>query len=584
MPDNTTKHEGPAADQVTPEDAPQPQADPLLEQVRTRLPEDYELIGPMIHQIRSAGCTKPLCGPILVRAQARGADGAGWSLDVIFQTFDGDWQAAVLPMRDLLKAPARVVAGLVDRGLDLRGKPTEVCDLVRAMEVDRISLAVSVTGWVGTDFERFILPSGEVLTGSGNADAAGVLFTGEPRVSARPMAEADRAASAAKWIEGVIGRKPDNAVMLGLCAAVAPVLMPTRADESWSFLLHLHGNDGASRLSRAVAASVWAQPTELHLTWSEPQSRLLAAIREARDGLVLISGYEPRHHRKIPAIAEALTGIDAAGRGRVVVLSTGMVPLLGSDGKALPGQDLRNILDIDCRSWEVADPELVLAVAAQHAGRFGPEFLRASIDWGLARPSHVTYLGETRNDVKKTIAGPDDLPLDAETERVVLACGAMYAAGHLVTLRMKSALAGPQVPLQKRLQTFCAQLLEGWVAKHRGVLSAQDRALLSRAATAIRDLLRDEALVPLDHPDGTVPLSDIGWFDDSFVYLTGPMIAGIAREAEADLGRLFDLLHVQDLLKPGGERGYQYKLPSRVVGRPRAYRISRDILRFAAAG
>jgi hypothetical protein len=50
------------------------------------------------------------------------------------------------------------------------------------------------------------------------------------------------------------------------------------------------------------------------------------------------------------------------------------------------------------------------------------------------------------------------------------------------------------------------------------------------------------------------------------------------------LDRLFDLLQVQDLLKPGGERGYQFKLPSRVAGRPRAYRISRDILRFAAVG
>lgn len=582
MSDETTKHEGSAADQITPEEAPQPQADPLLEQVRTRLPEDYELIGPLIHQIRSAGRTKPLCGPVLVRSQARGADGTGWSLDVAFRTFDGDWQRAVLPMRDLLKAPARVVAGLVDRGLDLRGKPTEVCDLVRAMEVDRVGLAVGVTGWVGTDFERFILPSGEVLTGSGNADAAGVLFTGEPRVSARPMAEADRAASAAKWLEGVIGRKPDNAVMLGLCAAIAPALMPITAEQSWSFLLHLHGSDGAGRLSRAVAASVWAQPTELHLTWSEPQSRLLAAIREARDGLVLISGYEPRHHRKIPAIAEALTGIDAAGRGRVVVLSTGMVPLLGGDGKALPGQDLRNIIDVDGRAWQVNDPELVLAVAAQHAGSFGPELLRASIDWGVG--SQGQYLGIRTDDIRDSVAGPDDLPLDAETERVVLACGAMYAAGHLVTLRMKSFLAGPQAPLQTRLEAFCAHLLESWIARHRGVLSAQDRALLSRAATAVRDLLRDEALVSLEAPDGTVPISETGWFDDSFVYLTAPTVAGIAQAAEADLGRLFDLLQVQDLLKPGGERGFQYKLPSRVPGRPRAYRISRDVLRFAAAG
>ncbi|OSQ57038.1 hypothetical protein MCRY_18470 [Marivita cryptomonadis] len=218
---------------------------------------------------------------------------------------------------------------------------------------------------------------------------------------------------------------------------------------------------------------------------------------------------------------------------------------------------------------------------AQHAGSFGPEFLRASIEWGVG--SRGQYLGIRTDDIRDSVAGPDDLPLDTETERVVLACGAMYAAGNLVTLRMKSFLAGPQGPLQTRLQTFCVQLLESWIARHRGVLSAQDRALLSRAATSVRDLLRDEALVSLEEPDGTVPISETGWFDDSFVYLTAPTMAGIAQAAEADPGRLFDLLQVQDLLKPGGERGFQYKMPSRVPGRPRAYRISRDVLRFAAA-
>ncbi len=202
----------------------------------------------------------------------------------------------------------------------------------------------------------------------------------------------------------------------------------------------------------------------------------------------------------------------------------------------------------------------------------------------MAEHGNRAYLGVKIKGIKKIVTGHDDLPLDAETDRVALACGAMYAAGHLVTLRMKSFLAGPQAPLQTRLETFCAHLLESWIARHRGVLSAQDRALLSRAATSVRDLLRDEALVSLEAPDGTVPISETGWFDDSFVYLTAPTMSGIAQAAEADPGRLFDLLQVQDLLKPGGERGFQYKLPSRVPGRPRAYRISRDVLRFAAVG
>jgi hypothetical protein len=379
-----------------------------------------------------------------------------------------------------------------------------------------------------------------------------------------------------------LGERPEDAVMLGVCAAIAPVLLPVTGDPS--FLLHLHGNDGVGRLSRAVAASVWADPVELHLTWSEPLPRLLAEIRAARDGLVLLAGYEPRHHRKIPAIAEMLAGVDAAGPGRVVVLSTGMVPLLGGDGKALPGQDLRNIIDIDARTWTVDDPEQVLSAAAKHAGSFGPAFLRACISWDVWRWSHKASIGIKTDDIRDTVTGPDQLPLDAETERVVQAFGAMYGAGYQVTSRMKDALIIAQGPLRTQLNVFCRRLLEGWIAKHRGVLSAPDRALLNRAATAVRDLLRDDALVSLENLDGAVALSEVGWFDDHFVYLSGATIADIARDAEAQLDRLFDLLQVQDLLKPGGERGYQFKLPSRVPGRPRAYRISRDILRFAAVG
>lgn len=583
MPDETTEKNEPEADQVVAADGAEPEADLLLQQVRDRLPEGYELVGHMIHRILSAGRTQPLCGPMLVRSQARGADGAGWSLEVAFRAFDGTWQYEVLPMRDLLKSPGRVVADLVDRGLDLRGKPQQVCDLLRTIEVDRVSLAVEVTGWVGAGSDAFILPSGEIIARSDvGGQSQTVLFTGAPRVGAKPMAETDRVASASEWGRGVLGERPEDAVMLGVCAAIAPVLLPVTGDPS--FLLHLHGNDGVGRLSRAVAASVWADPVELHLTWSEPLPRLLAEIRAARDGLVLLAGYEPRHHRKIAAIAEVLAGIDAAGPGRVVVLSTGMVPLLGGDGKALPGQDLRNIIDTDARTWVLEDPERVLSAASKHAGSFGPEFLRACIDWDVWKENNRRSIGIKTDDIRDTVTGPEHLPLDAETERVVQAFGAMHGAGYQITMHMSGALIVAQYPLRAQFKAFCIGLLEGWIARHRGLLSAPDRALLSRAATAVRDLLRDDALVSLENPDGAVALSEVGWFDDHFVYLSGATIAGIARDAEAQLDRLFDLLQVQDLLKPGGERGYQFKLPSRVAGRPRAYRISRDILRFAAVG
>lgn len=551
-----------------------PQPDPLLDSLPARLPDGYELADGMIHLLRAGGRAQPLCGPILVRAQARGVDGSGWCLDVAFLSFDGIWQSAIIPMRDLLKSPARVIAALVDRGLDLRGRPQDVCNLLRAMEVNGVSRALEHTGWVAVSTNVYVTPSGEILRKPDAADAQAYLFTGAARVAAIP--QTDQAQAADAWGAGVIGANPPDAVTLGLCAAIAPVLLPIT--DSPSFVLHLHGNDGAGRISRAVAASIWAKPGQMQLPWSTPLPQILTEIRAARDNLVLLTDYQPRHARKLPAMAEALAGLDASGsdlsRGRVVVLSTGAEPLIAADGRATAEQDLRNIIDIDARGWITPDADTILAAAAAYAGSFGPASLQSLIAWGGW--GKQGYFHSRLEEIKDVLNGPQKIPLDAETQRLASALGALYAAGAYVVKR--KMLAGPTDP-----KAFFTRLAELWVSQHRGALSTGDRMLLANSAAHIRDLLRDSALAPLDTPSGAVARSDTGWHDADHVYLTGQTIATIAGDNKVPLDRLLSLLLSQKLLLQGRrERGYQFKLPSRVPNRPRAYRISRDILRYAA--
>jgi hypothetical protein len=548
--------------------------DPVLDTLRARLPEGYALDGLMIYRLLSAGRAQPLCGPVLVRSQARARDGSGWALDIAFRTFDGSWQAVVLPMRDLLKSPARVVADLVDRGFDLRGRPQDVCDLLRGMQVDQIALAVDAMGWVDEAWTTFVTPAGAILTRSDAAADQSVLFTGTPRVTLPPIPDTARAISAEAWGADVVGKSPGDAVTLGLGAAMAPVLMPII--EAPSFLVHLHSNDGAGRLCRAVASSVWAPPGQTPLTWSDPLPRLLTEIRAARDGLVILSGFEPRHLRKLPALAEAMAALDAAGRGRVVILSTGLQPLVGGDGRAPAGQDLRNIIDIDARAWLTPGAEEIMAAAARHAATFGPELTQRLIDWKVG--SRDVYMRAHCEEVGDAISGRDDLPLDAQTARVAMACGMMYTA-------LDCAVRRDLVPAQPRDQAkgFFVQLAQSWITRHRGVLTTQDRKFISHTATRIRDMLRENTLAPLSPADGIVQASDNGWQDDAYVYLTGQTLADIAQSAGAPLDRLIELLVAQDLLLHGRERGYKFKLPSRVPGRPRAYRLTREILRYAAA-
>ena len=163
--------------------------------------------------------------------------------------------------------------------------------------------------------------------------------------------------------------------------------------------------------------------------------------------------------------------------------------------------------------------------------------------------------------------------VDVETQRISRAFGALHGAGAFIEL-------DKLVPGFKRPTELMQRLFTDRVAKHRGVLSAPERALLANAATAIREQLRANALIPLDVED-VVPISDLGWHDDHAVYLTGSAMIAIAQASGSTLEKLVDLLLAQGLLRPGRERGHQYRLPTRVPGRPRAYRISREVLRLA---
>lgn len=574
MPDQPTEETTHVAAEAT-------KGDRLLEDLQRCLPEGYELVGDLIQRLRPDGRPQPVSGPVFARSHAFRADRSGRCLEVAFRAFDGVWQSAVFPMRDILKAPGQVVAELVDRGLDLRGRPQEVCDLLRAMRVDHQRLAIEMTGWVDEAYDSFISPSGEVLTTPGANGPHQVLFCGTARVAGQPLLDGQRKATVQDWRKNVVGALPGDAVMLGLCAAITPVLLPVTGKPS--FLLHIHGNEGAARISRAVGASVWAQPGQLQLNWSDPLPQILAEIKIARNGLVLLAGYEPRHYRKLPAIAEAMAAIDAFGPARTVILSTGMAPLIGGDGRAPVGQDYRNIIDVDTRSWPAEDSDEIMAAAAKYAGAYGPELVRSLIAWRVGERRE--YLGCRQDDILDSVTEKGKVPLDSETERVGRAFGAMHAAAALVGRLSADPLidARKALPLEEQSKALFRRLLNTWLATHRGVLSAQDRALLGRAASEIRGLLREEALTSLDAEHGTVPVSQVGWHDDKAVYLTSPTLATIARADGATMERLIDLLQAQDLLKPGGERGFQYKLPSRIPGRPRAYRLSRDILRFAAA-
>jgi hypothetical protein len=572
MPDVSTSNKDPENSA----DAAEPPAieadDDELQTVIDRLPAAYVLRREVICRRHDRGTSKPLCGPILVSAEARGADGTGWYTQVRFRSKEGAWREVVVASKDLASTSGGFVSGLIDQGFDVFGRPREVSDLLRLMKVDAFRKAVNVTGWAGDRFDTYVCPSGAVLeraAGQGAPESTEVLFTGKARVRAKSRGAAQ------DWCEALKPVQSNEAVLIGLCAGIAPIFLP--ATRNPSFLLHIFGNEDAAKVSSQVASSVWGPTGGLALSWKEPEKTLVSEISAARDGLVILTGYSPRHVGKLAAIVEAMEAMETVGGagGRVVILSTGYEPLLLVKDRPQTRVNLRNVIDIHAGQWDVNDTDESVAAAFLASGSFGPAVVQAAMAWGL-RGSHADSLSIRCEDILDAL-GNQRGQVDAETQRAANAFGALYGAGKFAAKRDLLA-----VPAAHQLAVFQKFFLD-WVGRNSGLLSVADRGLLAAVADELSELSATGALVSLNGIGGTVSAEAIGWQDPEWFYLSGQLVSQIAAAQGVRFERVVELLLAQGLLQPDGEKGNKFRLPSRVPGRPRAYRISPEALRFASA-
>lgn len=527
-----------------------------------QLPEGYACDRGFICSEAEDGRLTPLCGPIQATARACAADGTGWYLQLGFRSADGRWREAMVRSEDLVLAPTRVARILLGRGFEIRGTPKAVCKLLLQTQPDEIREALIATGWAGAGFNVYVQSDGDVLTFPA-PDRNAPLFVGEPR---HRMATLGRLET---WYETVIGLSASAPVAVGACAAIAPAFLSYTG--SPSFLLHLSRNDTAGAVCRAVANSVWGPPGGLEVSWHQPEKVILEEISRARDGLAILTGFERHHMRKAMAVSEALEAVDAAPGtpARVVVLSIGQ-PMADDTTKAKAPR--HNLIELDASAWTVPDTGEVLHATASACGTFGPAAVQALMNY------HHGNRGNLHNSL--TIPGENLLNIvqrtrelaSAEAQHAAMALGMLSGAGQFMA-RHKPSFPSPD-------KTLFEGLMRDWKTRNGGGLSEEDQALLEAVATSIRDqypeflsLLQDDIL-----------RADVaGWSDPEFIYLSARGMADLAETLRQPVDRITVLLLQQGLLRPGKERGYMYRMGSRIPGRPRSYRISMDLLRFAPA-
>lgn len=540
----------------------------FLNRVAAALPAGFELDRGRIWKDHR-GNLSPVCAPIVKVARARHTDGTGWCHLVHFLAADGSVRETVISARQLISSPAIVIGQLADQGFELWAAVRDVCGLLQQMEPPDILEAVSVTGWIGGGLDAYVLPDGRVLTGTGDAvenRATRVLFTGPPRQMPACRGTVD------EWSNMIAGTAvPSPPVAVGVCIAIASLFLSHTGASS--FMLHLSGDDKANTACRAVAASAWGAPGALEITWEKPAREIAAAVGQARDGLLIISGYEAHHAKKVGTVTTALTARDglASEGSRVVILSTGAVPLMEAGGPH--GQsNLRSVIDLNTQSWSDCEVDDATADAIRIYGSFGPASVKALIKYGAREGRLRTFLNCRCDDILNAMRR-HPAPADADTRRVSQALGALFGAGNFMINR--KALHWEAADLE----SIFRQLAEQWVAQHSGLLPEGERILLAALAEAVADL--EPELVSLNAEDISDTADGVGWHDAQWLYLATPAMTRLALAVERAPDRIVALLKEQGLLQPGMERGLKFRMTSRIAGRPRTFRVSRDLLRFA---
>lgn len=533
----------------------------------SRLPQGYVQERNRICIEGEDGQRTRLCGPIWVRLRANTTDGTAWYVVVQFQSADGLWREAVLPREDLVLSPPRVARALLGKGFEIWGAPRALCQLLLAMEPGDARQAVTHTGWVGRDFSCHVTPDGQVLTSSTSGEIEPLpVFVAEARCPVEACGTLE------SWKDGVIGSEPDRATLIGACAAIAPIMMACTGHPS--FLLHVTGNDDAATLCRAVAASVWGAPGALETSWQRPVRELVAAVDGAGDGLVILWGYQARHASRLAAVIEALAARDArrGEGGRVLVLSLGPDPLV-QDPSGRKALDLQDTLELDARAWQVSDVHAVLDATSRSFGTAGPAAVQAFMRFHAEKGLGARDFLEMRCDDILDALLPSRVSPEKEAKRASQILGALHGAGKLAVNR-------GVFPRDLDVKGIFSDVAMEWRSETAGLLSADDHLRLTELADAVRNLSLGE-LVSLDQA-GAIPGDGPGWQDAHYLYLTTAALADIAATRDDTTDRLVSLLMSQGVLLPGRERGNQYRMPSKVARRPRAYRISKDLLRFAS--
>lgn len=542
----------------------------------------------------------PFCSPFRVKALVEAQKTKHWSRVIELLNPKGELVDCIIAEGSLTGRPRDAIATLSNHGLRVYNEYQigVILDLVRNWPVpsEAYLTLVDKVGWT-QDRDAFILTSGRVLTRKGAA----------PRYRFGDEPSGQEIGSLTLWRDHMAALAVGNANMvfgisLGFSTALLDLSLEFMEPETLIYHLYVKTTKGKTRTLR-TALTVWPKIGKKDKTWAGTITGLEAEIAQSHSILMGLDELRADSVPDLPALIYRFANGASKARGRkeggakeretwlTAVLSTGedsFVDVISKLGSLPTGGQGVRMLDIPATGqYGIFD--------ALHGAETSDDFL-ARLDksirkaWGPAGAAFVENLLELGEDALGDALETDVrryevalqrhlgvIPGDEKTtevRRVLRSFALVATAGEWAS---DWGLTGWETgAAYAAVQTIAERWLEG-----RGTLPFEHSTNLKKAYEYLT--LNEQRFSALTAAGDSVShgTQGLGFRDETFFYLLPGTLSEMARQFDTTTNKLLEALLEGRFLERGGEgKSLQFRLPSLVPGRPRAYRIRRTILDF----
>ena len=510
-----------------------------------------------------------------IKLIGRGKDETGNYYRII-QWRDGisrQWQTLAIPMTEigsnwhkLKRLGLSIMAG--------RRKRELLEDYLQSEGSMTPYIITAQAGWAANN-HAYVLPNGEIITASNNANALRIIYDGDKSQAAAYTP----AGTLEEWQQQIASKAQNNSrLSLLIGTSLAAPLLPLLGMEAGGFHLFGDSKDGKTA-SAFAAASVWGNPEQLKVSWNGTSLAFQNIANASNHNLVYldeIGEADPKQVAKtaysiINGVSKAQGAKDGGNRDiyrwKILVLSTGEKPMDSyvTDGGAkwnagqaarlasIPSYTGKGIGSYDTLHGMNTSNELSQSLytnTAQYHGMAGRALIRLLLD----QPSVIDEVKILMDNFIRLLPN-----MDGQAHVVALRF-ALVAA----TLELSAQYGITGLPTGNAFITI-KQCFDDWLAR-TGIGKYEDQQILEQAINFAQQHFHSQRFALLPMPPSFPTPNDLAGYrkkngnedEDLFYVLPATFLDEICQSF--DKNKVCEVLFDADWLKKADGKRWQHKL------------------------